>query len=102
LAVLERPQTPEGAFDLLVDLGLWTEHENLFLRKTQIPIDFSTKVLEVAHRCLTSPPVDADPNRLDLTHLKVYTIDDESTQEIDDGLSVEYLDDGRERAVESG
>lgn len=98
LAVLQRPETPEGAFDLLVDLGLWTEHENLFLRRTQIPINFSTKVLEVAHRCLISPPADPDANnRLDLTHLKVYTIDDESTQEIDDGLSVEYLEDGRER-----
>ncbi len=98
LAVLQRPETPEGAFDLLVDLGLWNEHENLFLRRTQIPINFSTKVLEVAHRCLISPPADPDENnRLDLTHLKVYTIDDESTQEIDDGLSVEYLEDGRER-----
>jgi exoribonuclease-2 len=34
---------------------------------------------------------------LDLSHLKVYTIDDESTQEIDDGLSVETLPDGRQR-----
>jgi exoribonuclease-2 len=97
LAVLQRPETPEGAFDLLVDLGLWSKHENLFLRRTQIPINFSTKVLEVAHHCLTSPPVDLDRDRLDLTHLKVYTIDDESTQEIDDGLSVEYLEDGHER-----
>ena len=32
-----------------------------------------------------------NPNRLDLTHLKVYTIDDESTREIDDGLSVESV-----------
>ena len=46
---------------------------------------------------LHSPPPDLDENRLDLTHLKVYTIDDESTQEIDDGLSVEILSDGRER-----
>lgn len=97
LAVLQRPETPEGAFNLLVDLGLWSEHENLFLRRTQVPINFSTKVFEVAHRCLISPPADPDRDRLDLTHLKVYTIDDESTQEIDDGLSVEDLEDGRER-----
>jgi exoribonuclease-2 len=32
-----------------------------------------------------------------LTHLKVYTIDDESTCEIDDGLSLESLPDGRQR-----
>jgi len=33
-------------------------------------------------------------NRIDLTSQKVYTIDDESTEEIDDGLSVETLEDG--------
>jgi exoribonuclease-2 len=98
LSALERPDSSQGAFDLLVDLGLWSEHENLFVRRTQLPTYFSTKVLEVAHRCLTSPPLDPDAdNRLDLTHLKVYTIDDESTEEIDDGLSVESLEDGRQR-----
>jgi exoribonuclease II len=97
LATLGRPQTPQAAFELLVELGLWSPHENLFLRRTQIPIHFRREVLEVAQHCLVSPPPDPDPNRLDLTHLKVYTIDDESTQEIDDGLSVEVLDDGRER-----
>jgi exoribonuclease-2 len=48
------------------------------------------------HR-LQSPPPDPAATRLDLTHLKVYTVDDASTQEIDDGLSVETLEDGRER-----
>ncbi|HEY9837972.1 MAG TPA: RNB domain-containing ribonuclease, partial [Vampirovibrionales bacterium] len=52
----------------------------------------------MAHRCLNFPPPDPDANnRLDLTHLKVYTIDDESTLEIDDGVSLEYLEDGRQR-----
>lgn len=97
LVALERPETPEGAFDLLVNLGLWSQHENLFIRRNQIPTHFSTKVLEVAQRCLHSPPPDPDSERLDLTHLKTYTIDDESTQEIDDGLSVEYLEDGRQK-----
>lgn len=94
---LKRSETPQAAFQLLVDLGIWTPHENLFLRRSQIPIQFSQKVLEVAHHRLDSPPDDADVNRLDLTHLKVYTIDDESTREIDDGLSVEFLPDGRQR-----
>jgi exoribonuclease-2 len=97
LAALKRPETPQGAFQLLVDLGQWTVHENLSLRRSQTPTHFSTKVLDVAQSCLNSPPPDPDTNRLDLTHLKVYTIDDESTQEIDDGLSLEYLEDGRER-----
>ncbi len=94
LELLGKQQTPEAAFELLVDLGLWSKHENLFLRRSSYPVNFPKKVIEVAHSCLESPPRDPDHNRLDLTHLKVYTIDDESTQEIDDGLSIEYLGAG--------
>ncbi len=97
LATLGRPQTPQAAFELLLELGLWSPHENLFLRRSQIPVQFRREVFEMAHQCLVDPPPDPDTNRLDLTHLKVYTIDDESTQEIDDGLSREILEDGRER-----
>jgi len=97
LASLERPETPEAAFQLLVELGLWSNHENLFLRRSQIPVQFSAKVSEVAQRCLENPPADSHTDRLDLTHLKVYTIDDESTTEIDDGLSLEFLENGQQR-----
>ena len=97
LSYLKRPETAPAAFQLLVDLGLWQPHENLFLRRSQIPVHFSQKVLEVAHPRIISPPPDLNADRLDLTHLKVYTIDDESTREIDDGLSLEYLPDGKER-----
>jgi len=89
--------SPQAAFQLMVDLGLWTVHENLFLKRSQIPVHFPAKVLDLAQAYLASPPPDPDPNRLDLTHLKVYTIDDESTQEIDDGLSLESLPDGQKR-----
>ncbi len=83
-----------GAFQLLVDLGWWNKHENLFLRRSSYPITFSKKVLDVVQPRLQSDPSEADENRMDLTHLKVCTVDDESTTEIDDGLSVEYLADG--------
>ncbi|ALF55199.1 ribonuclease [Nostoc piscinale CENA21] len=95
--MLGRPGTPQGAFQLLVDLGWWSPYENLFLRRSSIPVQFTSKVLEVAQQRLDSPTTDLDANRLDLTHLKVYTIDDESTTEIDDGLSWESLSDGQER-----
>ncbi|MEB3120995.1 MAG: ribonuclease R family protein [Snowella sp.] len=97
LNLVDRPPTPESAFELLVKLGLWKYHENLFLRRSAYPLKFPQKVLDVFQSYLHSPPPDLDRDRLDLTHLKVYTIDDESTQEIDDGLSVEILPDGRER-----
>ena len=97
LAEVGREQTPDAAFNLLVDLGLWSRHENLFLRRSSYPVQFPQKVLDVAQQYLDSPPDDLERDRLDLTHQKVYTIDDESTREIDDGLSMETLPDGRER-----
>jgi exoribonuclease-2 len=97
LTALGRAETTQAAFQLLVDLGLWSPHENLFLRRSQISTEFSSRVLDMAQRRLADPPIDLDSNRLDLTHLKVYTIDDESTCEIDDGLSVEFLEDGGQR-----
>lgn len=51
----------------------------------------------MAQHRIANPPPDLDPKRLDLTHLKVYTVDDESTREIDDGLSLDTLEDGRQR-----
>ncbi|MCU0567925.1 MAG: ribonuclease R [Oculatellaceae cyanobacterium Prado106] len=97
LAALGRPETADAAFQLLVALKIWSHHENLFLRRSQHPTQFPQRIQEMVARCLTSPPPDPDLNRLDLTHLKVYTIDDESTREIDDGLSIEFLDNGQQR-----
>ncbi|MGF1489815.1 MAG: ribonuclease catalytic domain-containing protein [Prochloraceae cyanobacterium] len=94
LETIQRTSTAEGAFELLVDIGWWKKHENLFLRRSSYPINFSKKVLEVAESIRLSPPPDRN-ERLDLTHLKTYTIDDESTREIDDGLSIEYLDNNK-------
>lgn len=88
-----RSPTSEAAFELLVELGWWSRNENLSLRRSSYPIQFSRKVLDVVQFYLENLPPDRDSNRLDLTHLKVYTIDDESTEEIDDGLSVEFLGD---------
>lgn len=53
-------------------------------------------VQEEAARLLASPPADPDAERRrDFTQQTVYTVDDASTTEIDDGLSLERLPDGR-------
>ncbi|NEO35426.1 MAG: VacB/RNase II family 3'-5' exoribonuclease [Moorea sp. SIOASIH] len=96
LEALKRHQNPENAFDLLVNLGLWRPHQKYLLRH-KIPTQFRREVLELTQQYLVNPPTDPDSDRLDLTHLKLYTIDDESTQEIDDGLSIEDLEDGTQR-----
>ncbi|MEO0376056.1 MAG: ribonuclease R family protein [Cyanobacteria bacterium P01_A01_bin.17] len=97
LSAVKRQGSPEAALQLLVDLRLWTPHENLFLRRSQISTEFSTPVQATVAERLSHMPPDPDPTRTDLTHLKVYTIDDEGTREIDDGLSLETLSNGRQR-----
>jgi exoribonuclease-2 len=97
LSGLGYAEDADAAFKLLVDLKFWESHENLFLRRNQTPNQFPQKVIEMAQSRLQSPPPDADPDRLDLTHLKTYTIDDEETREIDDGLSLEVMETGLHR-----
>ncbi|WP_017325969.1 ribonuclease catalytic domain-containing protein [Synechococcus sp. PCC 7336] len=87
---------PESALTALVKLGIWDIHENLHLRRIQAPAAFSEAVLEASRALLETPPPDEDERR-DLTHLHTYTIDDASTREIDDALSLEFLDGDRQR-----
>jgi len=96
LAALEQDKSPEAAFKLLVNLSIWDEHENLALRRRQIPTQFPKEVEATVEQVIENPPVD-ESDRTDLTHLKVYTVDDESTREIDDGLSCETLANGRQK-----
>lgn len=97
LKAVQFDPNPDGAFKLMVSLKLWDIHENLALRRNNTPIQFPGNVLLALENCLTMPPPDPDSDRRDLTHLKVYTIDDEGTAEIDDGLSLERLEEGREK-----
>lgn len=97
LSLVQRSKTDLAAFQLLVDLGIWSIHENLFLRRSQIPVRFSMELMAKAKELMESPIPDDYISRLDLTHFHVYTIDDESTTEIDDGLSIENLPNGQKR-----
>jgi len=85
-----RPESPnptaEHALELLVRLGVLARDENLALLRASVPIDFSPEVLEEAARCAARPP--GEP-RVDLRGLEIITIDDISTTEIDDGVSLE-------------
>ncbi len=87
LGIAKRLKNEDAAFDLLVDLGIWDVHENLALKRSQIPLSFPGEVLALAQERLQNPPVDT-AQRLDLRHLHTYTIDDITTTEIDDGISI--------------
>ncbi len=95
LASIKQSADPQAVFNLLVQIGWWSEHENLFLRRSSYPVNFPQKVLDVTRSHLQFLSIEPESDRLDLTHLKVYTVDDESTTEIDDGLSIEYIEDGK-------
>jgi hypothetical protein len=103
LAKLGRKRTSQGAMDLLIDLDVWTPHEDLGLLRSGFPIHFTPWQLQITNETLhnnTHEMEDIDDQwniRYDLRHLKVYTIDSESTTEVDDGISLQLLDSGRYR-----
>ena len=97
LARLERKRSPKGAFDLLSALNIWTIHEDLSLLRSGVLTRFTPaeeKCALEAAKIYDNINSDVDSKlglRRDLRHLKVYTIDAESTTEIDDGISVEKI-----------
>jgi len=101
LAELKLKRSAQSAFDLLVRLGAWTKHEDLALLRSGFPTRFTDEEEKYAK---DAAEYSHDPDKIlgirkDLRHLKVYTIDSASTDEIDDGLSIEVVKkaDGSER-----
>lgn len=93
LKLLGRPQTEAGAFQLLVDSGVWHRHENLDVHRAGLTADFDPELSEAAAAVARKDP----EHWVDLTALSTVTIDDDTTTEVDDALSVETLADGRQR-----
>jgi exoribonuclease-2 len=90
---LGRKATAEAARTLLIQTGVWHVHQNLDVLRQRIPMEFSPSLEQLAAELTASPPPDIDADaRLDLTHLPAFAIDEASTKEIDDALSVEVLE----------
>lgn len=117
--------TPEAAsFELLRRLGIFTEDENLFVRRFGVRPAFPPEIGPLTEQALAATLGDAQGSgsrapagreasaarmqealareiqsggRRDLTQLAVFSVDDEATSEIDDTLSVESLGEGRFR-----
>ena len=84
LRALGRHETPENAHALLLEVGYWTPEVNPY--PARLGVDPDPPRLEV-------PDLPQEPRR-DLTHLEAYAIDDETTEDPDDDLSLEVLDAG--------
>jgi len=82
----------EGAIEFLIKTGSWHEDEDPLMKRFSITQDFPQKVVEEVEQILEEPF--SDEYLEDLTHLEVFSVDDENTQDIDDAISVEKTDDG--------
>ena len=102
LGKLKRRRTSQGAYNLLLELRVWQKHEDIALLRSGFPIQLTTMERQIVNNMLmeveqqqhviTTHDVDDMLGiRQDLRHLKVYTIDGEGTNDIDDGISVEIL-----------
>ncbi len=76
------------AWRVLRRLGIWTEHENLALRRTGLRTAFPEPVLDDAATLASKAPTGWS-DREDLRDLEAVAIDDRWTTEIDDALAVE-------------
>ena len=84
-----------SAFQTLVSLGLMREDEHLALEREDITPDFPADVIAEAET-IDVEPLLSDSDRVDLTGLTVFSIDDSETRDRDDALSVEILEESGE------
>ncbi|XWS59822.1 hypothetical protein CRYUN_Cryun08bG0155000 [Craigia yunnanensis] len=86
-----------SALNLLINIGYFPVHVNLDLLKLNILTDHSDEIIAAAESLLSESSDLDEMNRKDLTHLKVYAIDVDEADELDDALSATRLQDGRIR-----
>ncbi|KAB2066503.1 hypothetical protein ES319_A09G165200v1 [Gossypium barbadense] len=88
-------KTASSALNLLINIGYFPVHVNLDLLKLNILTDHSDEIIAAAESLLSDSSDSDEMNREDLTHLKVYAIDVDEADELDDALSATKLQDGR-------
>lgn len=82
----------EILFKILVNAGLIQKDENLLLTKYHVPREFSPQLEAAALEVIRNWAVTGE--RLDLSDLETISIDDPSTTDIDDALSIEFSAEG--------
>ncbi|GAA0178762.1 exoribonuclease [Lithospermum erythrorhizon] len=88
-------KTSTAALNLLIDIGHFPVHVNLDLLKFNVRTNHPDDVLLAAQRLFEESHDQDKDNRVDLSHLKVYAIDVDEADELDDALSAMKLQDGR-------
>ncbi|KAL9264861.1 Ribonuclease II, chloroplastic/mitochondrial-like protein [Drosera capensis] len=95
LHAMKLSKQSSSALKLLIDIGYFPVHVDIEVLRLNIPTEHPQEVL-VATEELLSDPTDLDKeDRKDLTHLKVYAVDVDEADELDDALSATRLQDGK-------
>jgi exoribonuclease-2 len=85
---------PDAAFKLMVKMGLWDEDENLLLYRYQIPVEWPDEMTSEVERICSQCSLEGWRNgRRDMTSLTCFSIDYETTRDVDDALSLEIRGD---------
>lgn len=84
---------PLLAFDFMVTVGLWDEHEDVNLLRLDLPHRFSDEALQQAAQAKAAVP-QILAGREDRSHLYTVAIDDADTVEVDDALALEQTPNG--------
>lgn len=88
----------DAAFDLLVKLGVWSDTENIDLKRLETPTVFPQAVTTLADALVQNSSqamarAEAETVRRDLTALSLMTIDGQATLDFDDALSIQWEGD---------
>ncbi len=92
------------AFEVLRNAHIFNEHTNLSFIRHQIPVAHAAVALSEAQGIALPQKLEEFPEgersfRRDLTRVRTFTIDDASTRDMDDALSVEQTQDGWELGI---
>lgn len=55
LATMKRKRSPQGAYEVLVGLGVWQRHEDLSLLRSGLPLRFGDDEIKAAEKVMPSP-----------------------------------------------
>ena len=104
LKVSENAPIERQAFEILVRSGYFTKDSNLSFIRHDIPTRYSQESLEDAEaftvpKTLADFPEEERRLRSDFTQKHTFTIDDISTQDMDDAISIERTPEGYELGI---
>ena len=86
---------PEGkVVEILGQKGERGVEIDSIIRAHGLPEEFPKKVLDEAEKVAVEIPQDEIDRRLDIRHLRVFTIDGEDAKDLDDAISIEVLPNG--------